>query len=88
MSGVTSSTLAAFCNAASRRFLELEAERDAALAERDELREALAAIEAVVDTDAYRLAAGITCVPGQSHSCGDAHHIGRCYKPSVQSGGK
>lgn len=32
MSGVASSTLAAFCDAASRRFGELAAERDAALA--------------------------------------------------------
>jgi hypothetical protein len=56
--------------------------------ELEEAREQIDLFETITDTDAYRLAAGITCVAGQSHSCGDAHHVGRCYKPTTAESGR
>lgn len=37
----------------------------------------------VMGSDAYRLATGETCVPGQTASCGDFHNGGHCVRPRI-----
>lgn len=52
---------------------ELERQRD----DIDRARE-------VMDSDAYRLATGETCMPGQTASCGDFHNGGHCVRPRAE----
>lgn len=63
---------------ADNRATELAEAREELELQRDDIAKA----REVMDSDAYRLATGETCAPGQPAGCGDYHNAGKCHRPS------